>query len=297
MDPDAPSPRRRGMKQPGMEQKNNPSGPPQRISRVAGAQRIPLILAAAGCGPLEECVRLVRAGRVARNDCLVRDPGARAFPGRDLITVDGRPIPPPQTCRYLVVHKPYQVLSCFTSQEGKATLADYVPVPDVYAAGRLDYDSEGLLLLTDDGWLLHRLTHPRYEHPKTYLVQVERIPGPEALEALRRGVWIKGERTRPAEVELLTGEKEPQVWPRSEPIRYRKSVPTAWLRVVLREGRKRQLRHMTAAVGHPTLRLIRIAIGPIALGDLPPGAWRELTEEELRQLAASLRRPFRSPQG
>ncbi|MCD6518895.1 MAG: pseudouridine synthase, partial [Anaerolineae bacterium] len=180
--------------------------------------------------------------------------------------------------------------SSFTDPEGqgRATLADYIPFPDIYAAGRLDYESEGLLLLTDDGWLNHRLTHPRYEHPKTYLVQVEGIPSPEALEALRRGVLVKGRKTRPAEVELLS--QAPSLWPRSVPIRQRKNIPTSWLRIVLREGRKRQIRHMTAAVGHPTLRLVRMAVGPVSLGRLNPGEWRELNEEELAALANMLRR-------
>jgi len=164
-------------------------------------------------------------------------------------------------------------------------------LPDVYAAGRLDYDSEGLVLLTNDGWLLHRLTHPRYEHPKTYLVQVERVPDEGALETLRRGVLVKGERTLPAEVELLRGDERPTVPPRSVPIRHRENVPTAWLRVTLRERRKRQVRHMTAAVGHPTLRLIRVSSGPIALGDLAPGTWRELTDEELEALSRALHLP------
>jgi 23S rRNA pseudouridine2457 synthase len=194
---------------------------------------------------------------------------------------------------YLAFHKPYRVLSCFTDPEGRPTLADYIPIKGVYAAGRLDYDSEGLMILSNDGELLHLLTHPRYQHPKTYLVQVERIPDEKDLEALRRGVVVKGRRTRPAEVELLTGPDEPQLPPRSVPIRYRLNVPTAWLRVTLREGRKRQLRHMTAAIGHPTLRLVRVAIGPIQLGDLPPGQWRELTQEELRALSAMLRWPRR----
>jgi 23S rRNA pseudouridine2457 synthase len=182
-------------------------------------------------------------------------------------------------------------LTCFTDPEGRPTLADYVALPDIDAVGRLDYDSEGLLLLSDDGWLLHRLTHPLYEHPKTYLVQVGNIPNEQALEALRRGVMVEGQVTRPAEVTLLQGSAEPQVPPRSVPITCRANIPAVWLRVVLHEGRKRQLRHMTAAVGHPTLRLVRTAIGPITLGDLAPGQWRALTHDELQTLAATLHRP------
>lgn len=188
--------------------------------------------------------------------------------------------------RTIIFCKPYQVLSSFTDREGRPTVGDYVPVPDIYAAGRLDYNSEGLLLLTSDGRLAHRITHPRYKLKKVYLVQVENIPDEIALNQLRSGVLVKGKRTRPAEVQLLLN--EPQIFPRSEPIRYRKSIPTAWLKIGLREGRKRQIRHMTAAVGHPTLRLIRIAIGPITLTDLTPGQWRDLTRSELKALTDSL---------
>lgn len=191
--------------------------------------------------------------------------------------------------RYIVFHKPYGVLSSFTDAEGRPTLAQYIPVPGVYAAGRLDLRSEGLLLLTDDGLLLHRVTHPRYKLPKTYWVQVEGIPSPEALEALRQGVWVKGQRTAPAEVELL--DPPPALPPRPVPIRERKDIPTAWLQIVIREGRKRQVRHMTAAVGHPTLRLVRVALGPLTLMDLDPGQWRDLTPKEVRALREAVRLP------
>jgi 23S rRNA pseudouridine2457 synthase len=184
--------------------------------------------------------------------------------------------------------KPYDVLSQFTDADGRATLKDYVPVPGVYPVGRLDRDSEGLLLLTSDGALAHRLTDPRYEHPRTYLVQVERLPGLEALEALRRGVPLKDGRTRPAEAEVLA--EPPSLPDRPVPIRFRKNVPTAWLRLVLREGKNRQVRRMTAAVGHPTLRLVRVAIGPILLGELSPGQWRDLFTDELAALAVLPRR-------
>jgi 23S rRNA pseudouridine2457 synthase len=186
--------------------------------------------------------------------------------------------------RYLALNKPYDVLCQFTDPEGRATLADHVPVPDVYAAGRLDRDSEGLLLLTDDGPIAHRLTDPRFEHPKTYLAQVEKVPGPEALEAIRRGLVLADGPTKPADVELL--DQEPGLPPRPVPVRFRKNVPTAWIRLVLREGRNRQVRRMTAAVGHPTLRLVRVAIGPIGLGDLAPGAWRDLDSDEVAALRA-----------
>jgi 23S rRNA pseudouridine2457 synthase len=184
--------------------------------------------------------------------------------------------------RYLALHKPYDVLTQFTDAAGRATLKDFVAVPGVYPVGRLDRDSEGLLLLTDDGRLAHRLTDPRYEHPRTYLVQVERVPDATALEALRRGVVLNDGATLPAEVALL--QESPPLPDRPVPIRFRKNVPTAWLRLILREGRNRQVRRMTAAVGHPTLRLVRVAIGPIALGELAPGCWRELTSDERRAL-------------
>ncbi|NOX61725.1 MAG: rRNA pseudouridine synthase [Chloroflexi bacterium] len=184
--------------------------------------------------------------------------------------------------RYLLFHKPYGVLTQFTDAEGRPTLADFIPVRGVYAAGRLDKNSEGLLLLTDDGRLAHRVTHPRWKLPKTYLVQVEGVPDEAALERLRRGVVLKGRRTAPAQVELLT--EPPDLPPR--PVR--DYHPTPWLRITIREGRKRQVRRMTAAVGHPTLRLVRVAIGPLKLDDLAPGQWRELTEQERRALFKAL---------
>jgi 23S rRNA pseudouridine2457 synthase len=234
---------------------------------------------------------MVRGGRVTVNGQVVRDPQARADPFRDRITLDGRALSLDNACRYLVLNKPYGVLCAFTDPDGRPTLADFVDVPGVYSAGRLDFDSEGLLLLTSDGWLIHRLGHPRYRHPKTYVAQVERVPGAEALESLRQGVVVKGQRTAPARVELLPG--EPQLPPRPVPIRHRTNVPTAWLRLVLTEGRKRQVRRMTAAVGHPTLRLMRVGIGPLSLGDLKPGAWRDLTAEELGDLRDMLRHQAR----
>jgi pseudouridine synthase len=183
----------------------------------------------------------------------------------------------------LALFKPYGVLCRFTDQAGRPTLADFVDVPGVYPAGRLDKDSEGLLLLTDDGRLASLITHPRYKLPKVYLAQVEGLPEAEALARLRAGVEIKGGKTRPAQAELLGS--EPPLPPRPVPIRYRKSIPTAWLHITLKEGRNRQVRRMTAAVGHPTLRLVRVAIGPVELGSLQPGEWRKLTPREVDRLA------------
>jgi 23S rRNA pseudouridine2457 synthase len=190
----------------------------------------------------------------------------------------------------LAFYKPYDVLPCFTDPERRPTLADFIQVPGVYAAGRLDKDSEGLLLLTSDGQLAHRITDPTEKLPKVYVAQVERIPDEAALEALRLGLRLGDKRTKPASVRLLS--QAPALPERPVPIRYRKNVPTAWLELTLREGMNRQVRRMTAAVGHPTLRLVRIAIGPITLDDLEPGQWRPLTSREL----TALRRPVRLPE-
>jgi 23S rRNA pseudouridine2457 synthase len=177
--------------------------------------------------------------------------------------------------RLILFNKPYDVLSQFTdrgSPTTRATLSDFVAVPGVYPAGRLDRDSEGLLLLTDDGRLQARIADPRFKLPKTYLVQVEGVPDAAALDALRGGVLLNDGPTRPAEVEAID---DPQVWPRNPPIRVRKAIPDCWLRLTIREGRNRQVRRMTAAVGHPTLRLVRLRIGDWTLNDLAPGAWRD----------------------
>lgn len=181
----------------------------------------------------------------------------------------------PQIIRFW---KPYNVLTQFTDKEGRSTLADYIPIPNVYAAGRLDMDSEGLLLLTDSPRLKTRLTDPHYEHPRTYWVQVERIPDEAALQKLRDGVELNDGLTRPAQAELLP--QAPDLPERSVPIRFRKNVPDCWLQLTLTEGRNRQVRRMTAAVGHPTLRLVRWAIGSITLAGLNPGEWRSLTRDE-----------------
>lgn len=187
--------------------------------------------------------------------------------------------------RYILFYKPYDVLTQFTDNSGenrRSTLKDYIPIPDVYAVGRLDRDSEGLLLLTDDGKMQHRLSDPKFAHPRTYWVQVERIPDASAIERLETGVTIQDYRTRPAKVRLLPA--EPALEPREPPIRFRKSVPTAWLEMTLTEGKNRQVRRMTAAVGFPTLRLVRSAIGHLGLEGLKPGEWRELGSEEIRSL-------------
>jgi 23S rRNA pseudouridine2457 synthase len=174
----------------------------------------------------------------------------------------------------IAFNKPYGTVCRFTAEPGRSTLADFIAVPRVYPAGRLDADSEGLLLLTDDGPLQARITDPRHMMPKVYLAQVEGEPTDGALETLRRGVDLGDFFTRPAGIRRI--DEPAWLWPRNPPIRYRARIPTAWVEVTLREGRNRQVRRMTARVGFPTLRLVRAAIGDVTLEDLAPGQWREL---------------------
>jgi pseudouridine synthase len=187
---------------------------------------------------------------------------------------------------YILLHKPFGTICQFSPEGSHPTLAALGPFPqDVYPAGRLDTDSEGLVLLTNDNGLRHRIMEPRFAHPRTYLVQIEGIPGAAAMEHLRRGVLIQGRTTAPAEAEVL--DSAPDIPPRSIPIRVRKEIPTSWIQLVLREGKNRQVRRMTAAVGHPTLRLIRTAIGTLTITGLVPGAWRVLAPAEVDVLRGS----------
>ena len=189
--------------------------------------------------------------------------------------------------RYFLFNKPYGVLCQFSDVGGRTTLSDFGHFPkDVYPAGRLDLDSEGLVLLTNDGRLKHLLLEPRFRHPRTYLVQVEGIPSSESIGRLRRGVSIEDRKTLPTGVRLLS--TEPQLPPRAKPIRFRKNIPTAWLEMTLYEGRNRQVRKMTAAVGYPTLRLVRVKIGELSLEGLEPGAMRELIEREVERMKNAL---------
>lgn len=179
--------------------------------------------------------------------------------------------------RLILFNKPFNVLSQFTDSgtpgSRRPTLSDFLDVPAVYPAGRLDRDSEGLLLLTDDGKLQHRISNPRHKMPKTYLAQVEGLPDDAALQRLRDGVILKDGPTRPAKVRRI--DTPPGLWPRTPPVRFRKTVPDCWLEITVTEGRNRQIRRMTATVGHPTLRLIRWRIGDWTLDGLDSGAWRD----------------------
>ena len=184
----------------------------------------------------------------------------------------------------LLLNKPYEVLTQFTDEHGRATLKDFVPVPDVYPVGRLDYDSEGLLLLTDDKSLQHQLSDPRFKVPKTYHAQVEGLVTEAALTQLREGVQVKEGFTLPAGARALPEADAAGPWPRTPPIRYRAAIPTSWLEISISQGMNRQVRKMCAAVGLPCLRLVRVALGPLTLGELAPGQYRELTPAEVQVL-------------
>lgn len=172
----------------------------------------------------------------------------------------------------LLFNKPYHVMCQFTDNDGRTTLGKYIDIKKLYPCGRLDYDSEGLLVLTDNGKLQHLISHPRHKLAKTYWVQVEGVPTEEALQQLKQGVALKDGPTAPAQVKAIDS---PIIWPRTPPIRYRANIPTTWLEITIHEGRNRQVRRMTAAVGYPTLRLIRVAVGPWRIGQLAPGQWQE----------------------
>ncbi len=190
--------------------------------------------------------------------------------------------------KYFLINKPFNVLSQFTDSSGRQTLGDIKSFPkDVYPVGRLDYDSEGLLLLTNNRLLIDKLLNPKYNHEKEYLVQVEGILDKIALKKLSDGVLISGYKTKPAKVELLTN--PPKIWERNKPIRFRANIPTSWIKITISEGKNRQVRKMTATVGHPTLRLIRTKICNLKIGNLLPGQSRELSEKEIFLLIERLK--------
>ncbi|OLQ95195.1 23S rRNA pseudouridylate synthase [Vibrio ponticus] len=189
-------------------------------------------------------------------------------------TPSNKPRVRPEDRKVLIFNKPFDTLTQFTDGDGRKTLADFIPVKDVYAAGRLDRDSEGLLVLTNDGILQAKLTQPQSKSPKTYWVQVDGAPTEADLDKLRKGVELKDGMTLPAKVEVMA---EPQVWERNPPVRFRANIPTTWLAITIIEGRNRQVRRMTANIGFPTLRLIRYSMGDVVLGDLQPGEWKEIT--------------------
>jgi 23S rRNA pseudouridine2457 synthase len=190
--------------------------------------------------------------------------------------------------KLILFNKPFRVLSQFTDEgTDKDTLAKFINIPDVYAAGRLDYDSEGLLLLTDNGQLQNRIAHPKHKSPKTYWVQVEGIPKKDDLDKLQKGISLKDGPTLPAKVRVIDN---PELWARTPPIRERANIPTTWLEIVITEGRNRQVRRMTAAINHPTLRLVRVSIGDWALEDLQPGEYREIEVEAPKEKPVSRRK-------
>jgi 23S rRNA pseudouridine2605 synthase len=252
-------------------------------------ERLQKVMAAAGVGSRRTCERMIAEGRVQVNGHTVTELGTKVNASSVTVTVNGLPIRRPKRHVYVKVYKTRGILSDIGGDaRGRRTVADLVPadLPRVFPVGRLDLNSEGLILLTDDGALAHRLTHPRFEHPKTYYVLVGEMPSGAALTRLRNGVDLPDGRTAPAQVRV-SGRLPDDL--RLAP------GPTAgvWLEIVLREGKKRQIRHMTAAVGCPTLRLVRWAIGPLQLGSLAPGATAYLTSKEIAALLRSVSKSSR----
>ena len=230
-------------------------------------ERLQKVMAHAGIASRRKCEELILKGRVRVNGQVVTQLGTKVDPGQDAIEVDGQPIIQEEKV-YILLHKPPGYLSDTRDFRGRSSALGLVPNRErLYPVGRLDAESEGLLLLTNDGKLTNLLTHPRYEHAKEYHVYVEGHPNDETLKRWRRGVLLDGRQTAPAEISVL-----------------RREGDRTWLRVVLREGRKRQIRQVAEMLGHRVRRLIRVRIGPVRLGDLKPGEWRHLTKRELKEL-------------
>jgi 23S rRNA pseudouridine2605 synthase len=237
-------------------------------------KRLQKVLAQAGVASRRACEELIRQGRVQVNGQVVTELGTKVDPNRDEIRVDGAPISGPEERVYLILNKPPGYISTTHDPWGRPTVLDLIPHQGrLYPVGRLDAESEGLLLLTNDGRLTHRLTHPRYEHEKEYLVLVKGHPSQTVLSQLRQGVDLEEGRTAPAKVSRVSRKEGSETPP-----------GTTWLRIVVHEGRKRQIRRMCAAVGHPVQRLIRVRMGPIELGNLPEGGYRPLSAKEVRRL-------------
>jgi 23S rRNA pseudouridine2605 synthase len=237
-------------------------------------ERLQKVLAQAGVASRRACEELIRQGRVQVNGQVVTELGTKVDPNLDEISVDGTPIADPAEKVYLILNKPPGYISTVHDPWGRPTVLDLIPYQErLYPVGRLDAESEGLLLLTNDGKLTHRLTHPRYEHEKEYLTLVRGRPRDAVLSRLRRGVDLEEGQTAPAEVNRVSRKEGLETPP-----------DTTWLRIVIHEGRKRQIRRMCAAVGHPVQRLVRVRMGPIELGDLAVGEYRPLSAKEVRRL-------------
>ena len=237
-------------------------------------ERLQKVMAEAGVASRRACEELIRQGRVQVNGQVVTELGTRVDPNQDEIRVDGAPISSPVEKVYLILNKPPGYISTVRDPWGRPTVLDLIPHQErLYPVGRLDAESEGLLLLTNDGGLTHRLTHPRYEHDKEYLALVKGRPQDAVLSQLRQGVGLEEGRTAPARVSTVSRKEKLDTPP-----------GTTWLRIVIHEGKKRQIRRMCAAVGHPVQRLIRVRMGPIELGDLPVGEYRPLSAKEVRRL-------------
>jgi 23S rRNA pseudouridine2605 synthase len=250
-------------------------------------ERLQKVLAAAGVASRRACESLITAGRVQVDGRVVTELGSKVNPETARITVDGRAVDLRPGHVYYKVHKPREMLSDFGGDaRGRKTVAGLLPAdaPRVFPVGRLDLNSEGLMLLTDDGELAHQLTHPRYEHPKTYYVLVAERPTEEALDRLRRGIQLGEDQTAPAEVRVVPDLPAGLMLAPGP-------VHGVWLEIVLREGKKRQVRHMTAAVGYPTLRLVRWAIGPLTLSGLKCGELTQLSRSELSRLRTWVQTP------